>query len=134
MMLFILLSGCASKQEVSPLSSKIGGKICIIEDVKVRAGFLPVLKSSLEELGYQVSVVSPNSAILHCETTVTYTGLWSWDVTIYLGYATIKAYKKGVLIGSAEYTAPKVYPTKWIKAEGKIRELVKKIFPPRLAL
>lgn len=134
MVLFILLSGCARKQEVNPLRSEIEGKICIIEDIKVREGFLPVLKSALEELGYQVSIVSPNSAISNCETTVTYKGLWSWDVTIYLGYANISAYKNGALIGSAEYKSAKLSLRKWVNAENKIRELVKEIFPPRLTL
>ena len=70
-----------------------------------------------------------------CTLSSTYIARWSWDVTIYLAYASIEVYRDGDLAGRALYDSRggRVNPGKFIDAEPKIRELVSELFPERAA-
>ena len=131
MILVLLLSGCSIKQEARPVTEKIGTNICIIEDTKVKEGFLSAFKRTLEQLGYEVTIISQGNSSADCEIISTYMGLWSWDLAIYMSYATIKVHKNGKLVGEVTYDSRSggANPNKFVNGDEKIQELVKQVFP-----
>lgn len=100
----IFFTGCSIKQEINPVSSNINIKeICIIKDSSVREGFLNTYSKLLKERGYKVKILTDGSPLDSCKITTTYMGKWSWDLALYLSYATIKVYENGELVGSSLY-------------------------------
>jgi hypothetical protein len=125
----MVLSGCAIKQQVERAELSSDAMLCVIENKEVREGFLPELQKVLQEKGIKHSVVDAGYAQQHCEWTLTYIARWSWDLTIYMSYAEINVFKGGVLDGRAVYdsTGGSMNFSKFIDAEPKIRELVEQL-------
>jgi hypothetical protein len=130
----MLLAGCTIKQHVKAIESPANDEVCIVENPKVREGFLVEYQRTLKELGYEPRLLEPDSSTNACGVTSTYVARWSWDVTIYLSYAEIRVFAGGAPAGEAIYDSTRGgfrLIDKFIDAEPKIRELVTELFPAR---
>jgi hypothetical protein len=125
------LSGCAIHQNVRPVEMFAEKQVCLIEDTRVRQGFVESYKRALEHKGYLVRRLPAAASIVDCPVTSTYTATWRWDLALYMSYAEIKVYKNGKAIGEAKYDAQQagMNTGKWIDADKKIVELVNQLFP-----
>jgi hypothetical protein len=123
------LGGCAISQNVDQAHIPNAAKLCVIENDRVREGFLPELLGVLDEKGINYVVTDKHVARNGCEWTLTYTARWSWDITIYMSYAEIKVFRNGILDGKAIYdsTSGSFNMNKFIDSEPKIRELVEEL-------
>lgn len=129
----LMLSGCAIRQTVSPVSRLEGKQICIVQNPKVRAGFLEAFKQVLVDKGYEVRILEPSSPLDTCPITSTYTANWKWDLSLYMAYAAIRVYNNAKTAGEAIYDSQGggANMGKFINAEEKVRELVNQLFPNR---
>ena len=120
------LSGCSINQSVEPAELDKGDRLCVVEDVDVRPGFLGEIKKFLAERRIPYDIVQNDAIPVSCEWTMRYVGRWTWDMSLYMSYAEIKIYKNGQLDGSAVYdsTGGGANMNKFIDAEPKIRELL----------
>ena len=127
------ISGCTITQEIRPVAKFSSDKICIIENPKVKAGFLKQFRATLVGNRYQVQALPANAGLNDCETTAIYIAHWSWDLALYMSYAKISVFGGGRPIGSALYDARQGGGNfdKFIDAEEKINELVNQLFPKR---
>lgn len=126
-----LVSGCAINQKVTPVSSNIEKKICIIDNPAVRNGFLAEYRNALLMKGYASEVLPPAASLSDCQVTSTYTANWRWDLALYMAYAEINIYSAGKLVGHAKYDSQggSANLGKFINASEKIRELVNELIP-----
>ena len=133
--MMLLISGCSISQHVEQADISNDAEVCIIENDKVREGFLPELEKVLRDKGIRYVVTDSMYANQNCEWTVTYVARWSWDLTIYMSYAEIKVYKNGVLDGEAVYDSTRggMNLGKFIDSEPKIREMVDQLMQRKSA-
>jgi hypothetical protein len=129
--LLMILSGCNIKQNIQPASTLKTKEICIVNNPPVRAGFLTAYTQELHKKGYKTKLLAANSPLSSCKVVSTYTGLWSWDMALYLAYADIKVYQNSQLVGSAVYDSRSGggNMSKFIRGEEKIEELANQLFP-----
>jgi hypothetical protein len=129
----LVISGCAIRQSVTPVGLFEGKQVCIVDNPKVRRGFLEAFKQALVDKGYEVRVLDTSSPLNSCSITATYTANWQWDVAVYMAYAAISVFHNGKTVGEAIYDTRggDANMGKFIKAEEKVRELVKQLFPNR---
>ena len=129
----LMFSGCAIRQTVSPIDKFEGAQVCIVQNPKVKEGFLVAFKQVLIDKGYEVRVLEPSSSLDTCPITSTYTANWHWDMSVYMVYAAIKVYKNAKTAGEAIYDSRGggANMGKFINAEEKVRELVNQLFPSR---
>ena len=125
----LFLSGCSIKQNIEPAELTNDAQLCIIENKAVREGFLVELVKVLDEKGIRYIVVDRGYSKGNCEWTVNYTANWTWDLALYMSYASITVYRNGTLDGSAVYDSRSggANLSKFIDAESKIRELVEQL-------
>ena len=128
-----LLSACTITQQVNPVAVPLGSEVCIIENAEVRAGFVEEVRSTLASNGYRFKMMPSDAQVSDCEITMTYTARWSWDLTIFMSYARLQIFRKGIAVGDAVYdsTRGSGNMSKFIDAEPKIRELVTQLLPPQ---
>ena len=92
----IVLSGCAITHDFKAAHGIENADIInIVENPKTREGFLEVMTAWLSENGYKYNILASNANYNQQGYVLTYTGLWSWDITIYLAKAAIDAYNDG---------------------------------------
>jgi hypothetical protein len=128
----VVLVGCASAQQnVNPVSKLSVKQMCIVQNPQVsQAGFLDALQLAMRQKGMDVQVVSPGAGPAACPQVVQYTANYRWDLALYLAYAEIRVYQDQREVGLARYDAMRVAgPSKFIKGEEKVRELVGQLFP-----
>lgn len=132
------ISSCATPQTFSPVVIGLieGRRVCIIDNSKIRQGFLETLKQAMVDKGYEVQVLEPPSSLSACPVTATYTANWRWsqlEKTTYLDYAEVKIYNNAKLVGEAIYgpRAGGFFTGTRINSEEKVRELVKNLLPDR---
>lgn len=119
------LGACATKQ-VSPVGGAIEVKrICVIENPRVRLDFLVSYKKALEERGLHVEVFPETAHLSICPVTTQYTANWRWDMVLFLAYADLQIYNDGRTAGRAVFDAR---GSRFISAEGKIKEMVDDLF------
>lgn len=125
----LFLSACSITQNIEPAEISRGSALCIIENPKVREGFLKEYMSVLESKGIPFIVVNESSVPETCDWTSTYVARWNWDLSLYMSYAEIKVFYKGSLDGEAKYDSTRggANMTKFIDAEPKVRELVNQL-------
>ena len=110
----VILSGCASVHNFKVARGiKEADTINIITDAETRKGFLDVMTEWLSENGYKYNVLPSDASHNQQGWVLTYTGLWSWDFTIYLAQSTINAYNNGSHAGYASYNIPSLDLSKW---------------------
>jgi len=127
-----ILVGCASaQQQINPVSKLSVKQMCIVQNPAVsQAGFVDALQLAMRHKGFDVQMVSPGSGRAACPQVVEYTANYRWDLALYLAYAEIKVYENQKEVGLARYDAMRVAgPSKFIKGEEKVRELVGQLFP-----
>ena len=105
LLLAVFITGCSIQQKVEPVNLTKKAELCIIENPKVRDGFLQEFRRVLAARQINHLVVPELNVPESCQWTVTYTARWSWDMTIYMSYAEIKVYEEGQLSGEALYDA-----------------------------
>lgn len=129
------LAACTITQNVESAKLSQGSQLCIIENSKVKAGFLKEYQAVLDDKKIPYQVVSESSVPSSCEWTSTYVARWRWDLALYMEYAEIKVFYKGSLSGQATYDASRGggSMSKFIDAEPKIRELVDQLIQLDLA-
>lgn len=122
-------AGCSISQTVEPAQISQDSELCIIENSKVREGFLDEFKSTLTSRGIKHRTISARSIPTECNWTATYTANWRWDLALYMAYAEIKIFHDGKLDGEAIYDSTKggANMSKFIDAETKIQELVNEL-------
>ncbi|HEU4851781.1 MAG TPA: Sbal_3080 family lipoprotein [Telluria sp.] len=125
------LSGCAIQQTVQPVAQFEGKTVCIVENPKVKPGFLDAYKRTLSAKGYTVRQLAPGASMAECPVTSTYTANWKWDLAMYMAYADITVYNKGAPAGKATYDSRSGggNMNKFIDADAKVAELVNQLFP-----
>lgn len=130
-----VLSACTITQEIEPAELEQDVNVCIIENPKVREGFLEELTSVLTAKGISHTVVNESSIPEECKWTATYTARWSWDMSLYMAYAEIKVFHNGNLDGKAIYdsTGGSGNMNKFIRADEKIKELVNELIQMKSA-
>jgi len=126
--------GCTITQTVNP-TTIVGDEICIVENPKVREGFLPAMQQALKDNGYRYRMLSAHASDADCADLLRYVARWSWDLTIYMSYAKLDLFRNGQLAGDALYDATKGGGnlSKFIDAEPKIAEIVGQLLPRRTA-
>lgn len=126
--------GCTITQTVNP-TTIVGDELCIVENPKVREGFLPAVQQALKDNGYRYRMLSAYASDEECADLLRYVARWSWDLTIYMSYAKLDLYRNGQLAGGALYDATKGGGNlgKFIDAEPKIAEMVGQLLPRRSA-
>jgi hypothetical protein len=134
-LLVILLPACSTTRTANPISiQELNSKeICVIENKKVKAEFLPIYKAALEKKGFSVKILEPDSNLASCPVTTTYVGEWWGGIDQNMSYAEIVVYRNGNRAGDALYkTAPplltftyEIYKT----TDKKIENMVNQLFP-----
>lgn len=129
--LFVALSGCAINQHVKPMDRFASREVCIIENPKVKPGFLDAYKRTLTTKGYSVRQLVKDASPSTCPITSIYVANWRWDLAMYMSYAEITVFKHGEPSGKAIYDATRGGGNmgKFIDADKKITELVDTLFP-----
>jgi len=127
----LLLQGCSIHQNVVPVQGETIDEICVIDNPKVRESFRKALTEKIQENNIKARVISEDSKeeALSCQYTMEYTANWAWDLALYLVYVKIELFKEGNLVGEAIYDARRGggRMDKFINAENKIEELIKKM-------
>lgn len=123
-----LLGACSSVQKIDPVESRSGERVCIVENLDVREGFLSAYRSAVEAKGLEVQIVPATADKSVCPLTSTYTASWNWDLAMYMRYAQISIFRDGQPAGQALYDAHTAGMSKFINAEEKIQELVGQLF------
>jgi len=127
----LLLGACASpvtRIEPVPTTENIT-HLCIKENKKVWSeGFLPEVRSQIEERNIKTELLTPNT---DCEYIMTYDAQWSWDwfwtLSTYLSMAEFSVIKSDHQIGMASYTAA-LGPSAIGQTKNKIRPLLIELF------
>ena len=142
----LLLVGCTTKQEISKLDAK-PQFICIVQHQAVRPGVLEVLQEGLRNHGIQTKVVAgvyelkearyypsgwSREQVASCDTLLFYVANWSWDLALYMRFASIwmTTTDGRKILASARYDASgNIGPGKFIVAREKLLELVDEMVP-----
>ena len=128
-------SGCTITQTARPVSLLEGDarEMCVIEDPRVDATFLPAYRAALEERGFSVKLLDPGSPLTSCSLLSTYYARWSWDFVTYMSHAKVVVYREGMQAGDALYDAPKAgvsMTTRIYEPTGsKVATMVHQLFP-----
>ena len=123
------MTACSIQQSIETSQISHKNELCIVENTKVRNGFLDTVTSVLHENNIKYRIVNEQSVPKECVWTATYTATWRWDMALYMSYANIKIFQQGQLDGEALYDATRggANMGKFIDAEVKIRELVNQL-------
>ena len=130
----LLFSSCVSvgHQSQAAKGIKNADTICIVPHPQTREGFQRAMEAWLEHRNYKVNVLPVGSNISDCAWSLTYSGEWSWDWSIYLADAEIIAYHNGTQVGKSEFNAPggifNFNPKKWGSADTRVQEMMNRLF------
>lgn len=125
----VVLSACSIKQTIEPAELNNQANVCIVNNPKVKDGFLASIQESLEIKGIDFKVVERDFSNPGCEWKITYTAHWGWDLAVYMTYAKISVYRNGELNGQAEYDSRRGGGRldKFINADEKVKELMENL-------
>lgn len=127
--IFVILSGCSISTTIKPVDSKISS-LCILRNPKVLMdGFLPELKTQIEQYNISTIIVDDYSNS-ECKTKLEYTANWRWDIVMYLSYAELNVYENSTLLGRAIYDARwgSGRPDKFGPTANKLKTLTNPLF------
>ena len=139
--LALILSGCASRQDITRLEGDNIRMVCIIEHAAVRATTLDVIREGISRRGIGVRVVNGTYEFKHsswipryqttdiagCDALLFYVAHWNWDLAYYMRFANIwMSDPAGARrLAQATYDAStNIGPGKFIVARDKLLELV----------
>jgi hypothetical protein len=121
----VAVAPVAKNFRVSPVAKFEGKEVCIIENPRVRKGFLEAYRNALANKGYEVRLLPASAQLSACLITSQYMALWGFDTfASYLRLADIKVYNKSNPAGRAVYRG-----NLFINAEETVQELVNRLFP-----
>lgn len=131
--LVLLLSAC-SQVEVQPVAyGSVINHVCIQKNNQVIIkGFIGVLREGLSRNQISSEVYSGDKPA-HCEYSLSYTALQSWDIKSYLSHVELYLYQNYQVVGSAQYhllakggnVMTGVFsPTKWSSNRDKILPVI----------
>ncbi len=125
-----VLSACASPNYTgSRIDDKNFDEVVVIKDLETKIGFLHAIESWLEKHKYNYTVASDGSKHNPDKLTLEYSGIWRWDLAIFLNDAEIEAFRNGQRVGEAKYTAPNnLNMKKYSDAEERINYLMDVLF------
>ena len=132
LVLTMAASGCAIRNNVTPVAALEGEEVCIIRNSEVsNPVILDTYVGVLAGKGYAVRMLPASAKFSDCAVTSTYRGHWQRDMKMYLAYAEIKVYAKGRKIGEASYdTSGAAMSFDKFKDPGEtIYEMVNRLFP-----
>lgn len=125
-----LLAACSTVQKVEPAVTAQGETLCIIHNTTVREAFLNAYRDALASKGYQVQVVPFGAGIDACPLITVYNASWTFHMPMYyMNRAQMIVYRDGKAIGNAMYSAHTAGPSRFIRAEAKVQELVGLMLP-----
>ncbi len=141
-LLAVLLTACASKQEISRIEGPRPAMVCIVEHTAVRGeGVIPAIQDGISRAGLQSRVVPgtyekkhklwhPNfdeQSVAGCDALLFYVANWNWDIAWYMYFASIwmtdSSGEKSIARATYDATL-NAGPGKFIDAREKILELV----------
>lgn len=141
--IFLTLSGCAAKQQITGFQNSPPQNICVARHEAVRKNFHDALVESLERHQADVRTIRANYVEKHqawnptvveenidnCDAIAFYVANWTWDITMYMHYANIWLTDKEMSqkIAQATYQTGGG-PDKWINAKEKVDELVDQMY------
>lgn len=139
----VLLSGCASKQELSRFSGARPQNVCIAKNSAVKEGVLSAIDEGFRVRGSKIQVVSATydlkhgllqptivpAEVVNCDAIVFYSANWHWDLAMYMRFANIWITDRSTTkkLAQATYQAG-AGPDKFIDAKKKILELINGLF------
>ncbi len=96
LILLVFITGCTAtiKQDITPIEIINISEICLIENPKIKKGFLQTYRTILENKGYTVKILDQYSHLSDCKITSTYVARWRWDIAVYMSYAKIDLIRK----------------------------------------
>ena len=100
----------------------------VLRNKKLRVkGFEELLCEKFNDAGIKTEYVDSKRNIPDEAYWVSYTGLWSWDMTLYLAHAEVDVFKGKRKVGRGYYhhrgTNLSLAPTKWRSARYKMEPL-----------
>lgn len=140
----LILAGCSIKQEITRLESK-PRNVCIVEHKAVREGILEALQDGFQAHGISTRVISGSYMLKHnswqptwsigdtqgCDAVTLYVANWTWDVTIYMYFASIWMVSpdgsRRLAQATYDSSGGSGRPDKFIQARAKILELVDRL-------
>jgi hypothetical protein len=129
----LALSACAITQTVRPVTDSHIDLLCIQRNPQVfMAEFVDVLRSDVEAQGIKARVYDGEPPA-QCRYRMEYTANWRWDLAMYLAFAELRVYDKGLLIGEANYDARAGggRPDKFGSTATKLKPLVDQLLAQR---
>lgn len=131
-----VLPACTITQVANPVAKEVVAakplSIALVQNTAVRmSGFHGELQRALERRGFKVETKPMGTDLAGLPLAMTYTANWSWDMDLYMSYAQLDVYRKGVKAGDAVYDSRGggLHAAKFIDADRKADELVGEIFP-----
>ncbi len=100
----LFMSGCTTIKVEPVTSAELNrpSTICIKENPKVYADFLPIMRSMIEERGFSTILLQGNQGDTNCKASLDYTARRSWDLAPFLSLVDIDVMDaNNVRIGSA---------------------------------
>jgi len=130
-LLGFVVAGCAvPAPKVLPVARPFPIEICVIENPRIRQGFLDAYQSALEAKGFHVRIVPPSGAVGDCALFSRYTADWNWDLAVYLKSAMIWIYSdEHRVAGQAIYNTGYFKLGMYASAKDTVTELVDQLFP-----
>ncbi|WP_207261052.1 Sbal_3080 family lipoprotein [Desulfovibrio sp. Huiquan2017] len=130
--LFILLAmaGCGKFDVINDPAEGISQakKICIIKNTETREGFIVAMEHWLDKEGIAYRVLPAGSHVGDAEWTLTYYGLWSWDLALFLSDAEINAFHNKEMVGRVKLRVGQWDAHKFEKGEKRIYNLMDMLF------
>ncbi len=130
------LPACTIKQVATPVAKDVlvtkPLRITLVQNTAVRmSGFHGELERALVRRGFAVETKPMGTEVAQFSLAMTYTANWSWDMDLYMSYAQLDVFRKGVKSGDAVYDSRggSFHAAKFIDADRKVDELVGEIFP-----
>jgi hypothetical protein len=125
--MILAIAGCVSQHVSKAVGVSSGDTICVVTNPSVRQAFHDAYILSLEKHGFKTRSVDPSETNI-CPFTSEYTARYGMHWGLYLAVADLKIIQDGVLIGRAQYRAPRADMTKHGRVQGKVDGLVKEMF------
>jgi hypothetical protein len=130
------LPACTIKQVATPVAKDVLATkplaIVLVQNTAVRmSGFHGELERALTRRGFAVETKPMGADLSQFPLAMTYTANWSWDMDLYMSYAQLDVFRKGVKAGDAVYDSRggSFHAAKFIDADRKVDELVGEVFP-----
>lgn len=130
LMTLLLLVGCGKFDVMNNPAEGImdAPRICIIDNPQTREGFRTAMENWLTQERIPYKILPMNSDAGDCDWALSYYGLWSWDMAIFLSNAEITAYHGGKEVGKEKLIVGQWDSYKFEDGEARIHKLMDMLF------